>query len=115
MVDPETQLDHVERGQLVQLILSPGWNILLHKIMEPECEKFKVALINVKAGDTSALIESHAIAKSAAQFLVGIVGRLNNEYAVYLNSNKNEGTKQNPIDIEKEMMLDLGNETEEIV
>lgn len=111
MIDPEIQLDHTERAHLMALVTAPGWEILLHKIMEPEAEKFKVAHFNSKTGDTGAIMESYHIAKAAAQFLVAIVNRLNYEHGMYLSAGKKEGTIDNPLDITKDSLY-LGGEEE---
>lgn len=102
MIDPEMQLSHSDRSHLHVLVTSEGWRIL-QRIMEVQVEKFKVDLINVKAGDTAALIEQHAITKSAAQFVVGLVNRLNDELALY----HSEMSSKKPVDI-TENLIDLG-------
>jgi hypothetical protein len=112
VVDPDQELKHDERAHLVQVMSTPGWPIL-QKLMEQEVERSRIALISVKPGDTAALIETHAIAKAAHQFCLNLFERLNYEHMLYVNSGSTKGTIQNPIDMEQEMMLDIGEREEE--
>jgi hypothetical protein len=106
MVDPELQLSHVQRSHLQVLVTSEGWRIL-QNMMEAEVERFKVALINVKAGDTAALVENHAMTKAAAMFTVGLINRINDELALY----RSESSSQKVLDDPTEQNLDLGDYT----
>jgi hypothetical protein len=108
MIDPETQLSHVQRSHLQVLITSEGWRIL-QTLMEAECAKFDVALKNCKAGDVNAIVEHHAMSKAASAFVVGIINRINDELALY----RSESSGQEVLDDPTEQNLDLGDYTEE--
>jgi hypothetical protein len=82
LIDPELELTVTERAHLAYLVKTDGFQIF-QKICESEVEKFKVAMINVKPGNTQELVERHSIAQAAAQFYVALVSRLNNEIEIY--------------------------------
>src|ERR1035437_2672283 len=82
MIDPEFELTAQERAYIAYLVKTDGFQIF-QKICESEVEKFKVALINVKPGNTEELVERHSIAQAAAQFYVALISRLNNEIEIY--------------------------------
>lgn len=102
MITTSEQLDAVQRGQLVALMTSEGWKIL-QAIFEAECEKFKLALLNVKPGNTAEIVERHALAKAAAQFVTAVINRLNAEMEIYHSA----GRIDEPADITSGV-LDIG-------
>ena len=83
----ERELDAVERGLLVTLLKSEGWKVL-QNIMEIECEKYKVQLLNVLPGNNEEILARHALAKASAQFLTGVIARLNAEIETYYNASR---------------------------
>lgn len=80
--DPETELSHLQRAHLSALVSTDGFKVL-KDIMELECEKFKVCLINADPSNASAVLAAHNLAKSAAQFYVAVMNRINAEVEAY--------------------------------
>ena len=87
MLDPEFEIDATDRDRLVITINSEGWGVL-QKIMEAECSKFNLALLNVRPGNSAEILERHSLAKAAAQFVAAIAVRLNAEREIYLHGQR---------------------------
>ena len=104
MVDPEMKLDGRQQAQLAAMVGTEGFRILMD-IMEAECEKFTVSLINADASKHDEVIARHYLAKSAAQFYAAVVSRINNEVEVYAHAPK---IGDRPIDM-TEGLLDMDN------
>lgn len=100
--EPEIHLDHADRAQLVHLTTTEGFKIL-NRMMRAEVDKFVLAHINADAGDESAVLASHKVAKAAAQFYEGIISRVNEEVALYASSPK---VGEKPVDV-TEGLIDM--------
>jgi hypothetical protein len=108
MIDPEMQLDTVKRSNLIALLTSQGWPIL-KEIMEAECNKFNVALLNCPPGKTEEVLARHALAKAAAQVVTAIITRLNAEMEIYHHQGDD-----NLLPDMTEGVIDIGEISEEI-
>lgn len=82
MIDAEFELTAQERAHIAYLVKTDGFQVF-QRICESEIEKFKIALINVKPGNTEELVERHSVAQAAAQFYIALVNRLNSEIEIY--------------------------------
>ena len=109
MINPELQLEHGERAQLAAITAMEGYKIL-HRIMRSEVDKFFVALINAKPGDSKSVIASHLLAKAAAQFYQAVTNRINEEVTQYTAAPK---VSDMPVDV-TEGLLDLGDIAEQL-
>lgn len=75
-IDPETELTDAERGSLVAILDSPGWQVF-RKVMEIQIARFDLDVKNASKAED--VIFKHSISKAASQFYVQIIDRLNIE------------------------------------
>ena len=63
MIDPELQLDGIERAHIAAFVNTEGFKVVT-KIFEVECEKFRVALINADPSKPNEVLAAHHMAKA---------------------------------------------------
>jgi hypothetical protein len=110
VIDPELQLDNTDRNHLIALLESQGWPILKN-IMEAECNKFNVALLNCAPGKTEEVLARHALAKAAAQVVTAIIARLNSELEIYRHAGDSDiapDITEDVLDLGEDVMEELG-------
>jgi hypothetical protein len=88
MVDPELELNAVQRSDLAMTYHSKGWNVvdLLFKII---VEEFRVELDNANHADPKDVMAKHALSRAAGVVVTKIVHRIANEVAFQQEARKN--------------------------
>jgi hypothetical protein len=108
-INPDVQLDHADRAQLVQLYAMEGYKVL-HRLMRSEVDKFILAMINADPANPKEVLSRQRLAKAAAQFYEAITQRVNEEITLYTAQTR-AGDK--PVDV-TEGLLDLGTLAEQL-
>lgn len=100
--NPDLQLDHGDRAQLLQIVVMPGYKVM-HHIFKSEVDKFFVALANANSANAEEVVAAQILYKSAAMFYSAVTNRINEEVMQYTNT---PNANADPVD-ETEGLLDL--------
>lgn len=71
-----------DRAALTGLKGHPGWEVLI-KIMEAECERKKLDMVDVDPADHNAVLAAHAVARSAYEFYTRVVKAVDHQIAEF--------------------------------
>lgn len=94
-IDVEITLTDADRATLGSVIRGPGFDVL-QRLMEDQVRKFNLKLINTNPANKEDVIANHFLAKSVAQFYMGLMSRLDHELQIESYNNSDIGTAANP-------------------
>jgi predicted phosphoribosyltransferase len=104
------EITQADRARLYLMSTSEEFHVFLRKIVEPELEKFHIALLNTDASDPNKIVAAFNLEKAAAMAWKGIENRLNIEVELY----RNGSVIQEPED-STEGIIDLGEATKDLI
>lgn len=89
------KLDARQRSVLTAFVKQQGWDIL-QKIMESEVREFNVLLANTPVSEKEVVLARHCLAKAAAGFYIGVMGKIGEELGIENYNQSGIGTLENP-------------------
>jgi len=96
MIDPEVELDQLERTDLVMMYNSKGWQVFQNKIMLSIVEQFRVDLDNADPAKPNEVMAKHALSRAAGIVYTKILTRVVNEVMQNVESKKTDPQESAP-------------------